>query len=108
MKRVLFICSGNKDRSPTAEHLFSSYSSIDVSSACTRPDADERVSSEQVLWADIIFVMENRHRKALMDTFPNEMKDKKIINLEIPDNYVFMDEKLVAVLKQKVERHLSS
>ena len=58
MKRALFICTQNRLRSPTAEHVFSTWSDVDTDSAGLGADADVPLSPEQIEWADIIFVME--------------------------------------------------
>lgn len=106
MKRLLFVCSRNKLRSPTAEQVFSCYSNLEVESAGTDNDADNPLSSELVEWADIIFVMEKMHRAKVQKRFRKHLKDKRIICLDIPDNYAFMQPELVELLSTKVSRHL--
>ncbi|KQS90478.1 MULTISPECIES: low molecular weight protein tyrosine phosphatase family protein [unclassified Rhizobium] len=81
MQNVLFICSQNKLRSPTAEQVF----------------AD---------WADIIFVMEKAHRSKVQGKYRASLNLKRLICLNIPDDYDFMDPGLVELLKAKVPRHL--
>jgi len=44
--RVLFICSRNLKRSPTAEQIFSGRDGVETASAGLAPDADEVVSAE--------------------------------------------------------------
>ena len=105
MKRVLFVCSQNKLRSPTAEHIFSSHPGIEVASAGTNNDAENPLTPELVRWADIIFVMERAHRNKLQRKFKAELK-ARVICLDIPDEYDFMDEALVRLLKSKVHRFL--
>ncbi len=65
MKHLLFICSQNKLRSPTAEAVFAEIPVIDVDSAGLNNDAVVPLSPEQVEWADVIFVMEKVHREKL-------------------------------------------
>jgi predicted protein tyrosine phosphatase len=103
--RVLFICSQNKLRSPTAEQVFANRPGFEVTSAGTDPRADTPVSSEVVEWADLIFVMERVHRTRLSARFRAHLKDKKIICLDIPDDYDFMDPELVRLLESKVGRY---
>lgn len=105
MKNVLFICSQNRLRSPTAEQVFASHPGIEVASAGTNNDAETPLTSELVRWADIIFVMERTHRSKLQKRFRADLK-ARVICLDIPDEYEFMDEELVALLKAKVYRHL--
>ena len=106
MKNVLFVCTQNRLRSPTAERVFASHPDINVSSAGTNNDAENPLTSELVTWADIIFVMEKSHRKKLQKRFRTELKDVRVICLEIPDEFEFMDEGLVRLLRAKVARHL--
>jgi predicted protein tyrosine phosphatase len=106
MKRVLFVCSQNRLRSPTAEQVFSSYPGIECASAGTNNDADIPLSRELVDWAEIIFVMEKTHRNKLTRKFRAHLSNKRVICLDIPDNYDFMDPELVRLLNAKVPRFL--
>lgn len=91
MKRVLFVCSQNALRSPTAEQLFAAYPGIETASAGTNNDADEPLTSELVRWADLIFVMEKSHRAKLAKRFRADLRGKRVICLDIPDDYAYMD-----------------
>ena len=106
MKNVLFVCSQNKLRSPTAEQVFASYPSVNVESAGTNHDAENPLTSDLVRWVDVIFVMEKPHRNKLQKRFKSDLKNVRVICLDIPDDYEFMDERLVRLLKAKVTRHL--
>lgn len=106
MMRVVFICSQNRLRSPTAEQVFSSYGGIEVASAGLNHDAVSPVTPELLLWADLIFVMERTHRHKLQKKFRSSLDGKRIICLEIPDKYGFMDPELVQRLEAKVRRFL--
>ena len=106
MKNVLFVCSQNKLRSPTAEQVFANWPGIETSSAGTNNDAENPLSNELVEWADIIFVMERAHRTKLQAKYRAAMKDVRLVCLDIPDDYQFMDPGLVELLKAKVPRHL--
>ncbi len=106
MKHVLFICSQNRLRSPTAEQVFSDHPGIECSSAGLNNDAGNPVTSELVEWAEIIFVMEEAHRNKLSSKFKRYLGNKRVICLDIPDEYDFMDPTLVRLLKAKVTRFL--
>lgn len=106
MKRVLFICSQNKWRSPTAEHVFSEHPGIECTSAGLNHDAENPLTPELVEWADLIFVMERGHKAKLSARFRKHLGDKRVICLNIPDNYKFMDPALVTLLRTKVEGFL--
>lgn len=102
MKKLLFICSKNRLRSPTAEAVFSTYEGLEVESAGLDPEAEIILESEAIEWADIIFVMEKTHRTKLSKKYQSWLKGKRVICLDIPDNYDYMEPDLIDVLKQKV------
>jgi predicted protein tyrosine phosphatase len=102
MKKLLFICSRNRLRSPTAEAVFSAYEGLEVESAGLAPDAETPLNSEVIQWADIIFVMERSHRSKLSKRFQPWLKGKRVICLDIPDQYEYMSPDLVALLEEKV------
>lgn len=106
LTRLLFVCSQNRLRSPTAEVVFSRYEGIEAISAGTNNDAETPVSGDLIDWADIIFVMEKAHRNRITQRFKALLRDKRIVVLGIPDNYVFMDDELVRLLEARVPRHL--
>jgi predicted protein tyrosine phosphatase len=106
MKRVLFICSRNQWRSPTAEQVFSSWEGIEVASAGISADAVEPVTPELLQWADLIFVMEQSQRRKLSKKFRQYLKNQKIVVLGIPDEYEYMDPRLVRLLETLVPPHL--
>lgn len=98
---VLFLCSKNKLRSPTAEAVFADHPGIETDSAGLNRDAGIRLSDEQIEWADLVLVMEPSHRRKLQQGRSHLLRRKRIIVLGIPDHYGFMDEKLVELLKRK-------
>lgn len=104
--RFLFICSQNKLRSPTAEAIYTDHPHIEVDSAGLNHDAEVPLSPEQLRWADIIFVMEKSHRRRLSTRFRKHLSRKRIVVLNIPDRYAYMDPELVALIKQRCAPHL--
>lgn len=108
MERILFICSQNRLRSPTAEHIFSMDERVDVRSAGLDRDAVHTLSSEDLKWADIIFVMEKSHQNKLSKKYREFLKGKKIICLNIPDEYDYMDPLLIRLLKTSVSPYLGT
>ena len=103
---LLFICSENRLRSPTGEEVFAQYEGIEAIGAGTNADAFTPVSGDLIEWADIIFVMEQVHRRKVSKKFQNLLKDKKLVCLDIPDKYDRMDPDLVSLLKRKVEPYI--
>jgi predicted protein tyrosine phosphatase len=82
------------------------YDQLEVRSAGTERDADNPVSSDDVDWADTIFVMEARHRKRLQTTFGSALAQKRIVVLGIPDDYEFMQPELIEILEERMRVHL--
>ena len=107
MKRILFICSQNRLRSPTAEQVFADHPGLECTSAGTNHDAENPLTAELVEEADIIFVMEQAHRRKLNAKFRRQLNGKRVICLGIPDDYAFMDPALVSLLKAKVPAFLA-
>ena len=106
MKNILFVCSQNRLRSPTAEQVFANHPGIETNSAGTNHDAENPLTGELVEWADIIFVMERAHRSKLQKRFRTALKRARVICLDIPDDYACMDPELIHLLKAKVGRYL--
>jgi predicted protein tyrosine phosphatase len=105
-RRVLFICSRNQLRSPTAEQVFSAWPGIEVASAGLDPVSREPVTPELLAWAEVIFVMEKTHRNKLLKKFRANVRKQKIIVLAITDDYEYMDPDLIRLLEKLVPPHL--
>lgn len=105
-KKVLFICSANKLRSPTAEHIFADYPNVETDSAGLNLSADLVLSSEQVQWADMIFVMERAHRNKLSKKYKKHLNGQRVICLNIADDFDYMDPTLIHILKSRVTPYL--
>jgi len=103
---LLFVCSENRLRSPTGEAVFSSYNGINAIGCGTNSDAETPVSGDLIEWADIVLVMEKTHRNKVTAKFKQLLKDKKLVCLDIPDNYAFMDPDLVRLLEVRVAKHV--
>ena len=104
MKKLLFICSQNRLRSPTAEMVFSQWPGVEAMSAGLNNDATTPVSTDLVEWADIIVVMEKTHKNKLSKKFSAVLKGKRVVVLGIRDEYEYMQPELVQLLKAKVPR----
>lgn len=103
---VLFVCSRNKWRSRTAETVFQKDQRHQFKSAGTENDARIKINEKLMNWADLIFVMEKRHKQRLQERFDHLTSGKKIIVLDIEDNYQYMDEDLVETLRASVTPYL--
>jgi predicted protein tyrosine phosphatase len=102
--RILFVCTANMYRSPTAEKLFKGREDVDVRSAGTWMEAPNRISRELIEWADTIFVMENHHKKNLLKI--SSESEMKIIVLDIPAIYKKDSPELIEMLKAKLSNYL--
>lgn len=100
--RILFVCTANKLRSPTAEDIFRDWPGVDAISAGTDTSAPRPLTKELVASADMIFVMETHHRDRIRSKFKQRPPDSRIITLHIPDEYERGNPELVALLKEKV------
>ncbi|OZG70281.1 phosphotyrosine protein phosphatase [Hahella sp. CCB-MM4] len=99
---LLFICSRNQWRSPTAEEIWKKDPNFNVRSAGTSQKARKTVSSNDVSWADIIFVMEKKHKNRLFAEFSRMLEFKPVYVLDIPDEYKYMDPELVSEIEERV------
>jgi predicted protein tyrosine phosphatase len=103
---VLFVCTGNIDRSPAAEAMLREKGGFEVKSAGTWEGARTTVSRELIDWADMIFVMEEHHKEALIRIDQNA--EAKIIVLGVDDHYLKGDPELTRILKEKLSEHLDT
>jgi predicted protein tyrosine phosphatase len=79
-------------RSKTAAWLFSKVARIRYGSVYD-------VTYDDISWADRVYVMEKWHKEILTHYFDS---GSKIFVLGIPDNYVFGDSELIALLLKRV------
>ena len=91
---------------PTAEQVFANWPGIETASAGLNTGADVPLTADLLRWADLVFVMERRHRSKLSSQFRATLDRQRIVCLGIPDDYAFMDDALIALLKRKVPPHL--
>lgn len=100
--KVLFVCTANKLRSPTAEAVFASHPGLEVRSAGLDAAAPRPLTAELLAWADRLLVMERRHRELIRKRYRAALGSRPVIVLGIPDEFEFMQEELVALLKERV------
>ena len=101
--KLLFVCSYNACRSPTAEALFQHLKGYEAKSAGICEVAPQRVTRELLAWADLVFVMEDLHKKAILEIMP-EVRNK-IRVLRIPDKYSYGSSELTRLLIENLEWH---
>ncbi len=102
--KLLFVCGKNMLRSPTAEAIFAEYPGLEVDSAGVDRDAETLLGVEAIEWADIIFVMEKTHLRKLRTKFKSDpcLRNKRLVSLDIPDNYEYMQPELIDLLNRKI------
>ena len=67
-------------------------------------DADVPLDPEQIAWADTIAVMERRQLARLRQLFGAHLHGKRVVCLDVPDQYEFMDDALIARLRRQFAR----
>lgn len=108
MKKILFVCSANKQRSKTADDYFSAkYPSLRFDSAGTnlkvcQKEGTNPMTEELAEWADVIYVMEKRH-KDLINKHTSENYARKIHVLHIPDRFKYYQKELIDILENKLD-----
>lgn len=103
---ILFICSRNQWRSPTAEQVWRDHPGLSVKSAGTSRNAKKSVTADMLKWADVVFTMEQKHKNRLVADFSRILEHKPIHVLDIPDDYQYMDPDLVSIVKETISHRL--
>lgn len=101
--RLLFVCSRNQWRSPTAEAIYRNDPRVEVKSAGVSANARRRVTEKLLRASDLVLVMEREHRQRLRSDFPEAAADVRIEVLDVPDDFEFMNPNLVALIRSRVE-----
>jgi predicted protein tyrosine phosphatase len=107
-EKLLFVCSQNKWRSLTAEKIYEGLNIYEVKSAGTDKGARVRVTAGHIGWADWIFVMEKKHLQILKSKYQDELQAKKVICLNIVDDFEYMDRELIEILKSKLSEYIQT
>lgn len=104
---ILFVCAQNQWRSPTAARIYANDPRIEVRSAGLSAQSPHRISLKDLRCADLVLVMESEHKVRLREIF-RDTSLPPIECLEIPDDYGFMDNTLVELIRAGTEAHLSA
>ena len=104
--KILFVCSANMDRSPTAEYIYANHPGLEVKSAGTYNHAQQRIDAELLQWADAILCMEERHKQSIEEKYPEMISGKIIDFLDVPDLYPYRHPVLIKMIKEKVDAWL--
>lgn len=103
---IVFVCSQNKLRSPTAEAVFRDHPGWEVASAGTDRSAETPLTRDLLDWSDVAVCMQRQHRDWRRSRLKGALPDDRILILGIPDDYEFMDPELVELLKRTVPGRL--
>ena len=106
MTKILFLCTANAERSPTAERIYANHPELEVKSAGIDPNARLQVSAEMIQWADAVICMENHHLRDILKKYPDIISGKTIDHLNIPDVYDYMSDALIDIIKRKMDAWL--
>src|SRR3989338_2573226 len=101
MKKILFVCNQNKNRSKTAEEIFRGKFNTKSAGLYTSTPVTEK----ELQWADAIIVMEEEQRHELAKRFPKVYLQKRILSLDIPDHYGYNSPQLVQDLNRKIKEY---
>ena len=104
--KLLFVCTGNRDRSRTAQEHFKDFEGCEARSAGTSETAPVQLSKKLIDWADKIFVMEQRHQEAVLRIAPKARR--KVERLDIPDEFCFNQPELRSLLSEKLRLHIEA
>lgn len=104
--KLLFLCSQNRRRSLTAEKIFNQYRNCEARSAGTEANSRVKVTAGMIGWADIIFCMEKKHIRRIKEKYAEELTNKQVVCLNIPDDFEYMDDELQEILISYVEEYI--
>ena len=103
---ILFVCGRHQWRSPTAEAIYRRDPRVQIRSAGVSSKSRHQVKDKDLDWADLVLVMERKYKARILGTFRDHPNLPPIISLDIPDQYEYMDEQLIALIQQGTEFHL--
>ena len=105
-KRVLFVCTQNKVRSLTAEHLYRGRPDLDVKSCGTATFAKNQLTAELMNWAEVVFYFDDSQIEVIEKCFSKEAQEKPVICLGLADVFTYKSDALVVKLVTKLEPYL--
>lgn len=98
--KILFVCSRNRLRSPTAEIVLNRVDGVEARSAGTARDAEHQIGLDDIRWADLICCMEQKHANRIRADFRQAVAHKNVRVLGVPDDYKLMQVELVELIEQ--------
>jgi predicted protein tyrosine phosphatase len=105
---ILFVCGESRRRSATAEKIFTMDRRMSVRAAGLGETVPRRVRDEDLRWADLVLVMERKYVVRLKHAFRHLDTLPPIMELGIPDKFIFMNPVLVERLREGVNEALET
>lgn len=106
IKRVLFVCTQNKVRSLTAEHLYRARPDLEVKSCGTATFAKNQLTKELMNWAEVVFTFDSLQMEVIEKDFAKEAAGRLVICLGMPDIFTYKSDALVVRLTTKLDPYL--
>lgn len=97
---ILFICNQNENRSKLAEELFKEKFNTKSAGLFNQKPLTEK----ELAWAEVVFVMEDFQRSEIAKRFPKLYLQKRILSLDVPDEYNYKDDSLAKILKLRMSK----
>lgn len=102
---ILVVCGRNKRRSRTASHIFKNDSRFNIRSAGLSNKSDRKISEADLLWADMVLVMEDPMKTRIRDSFRNlELPNIEVLGID--DEYEYLDPELIELLTDGINKTL--
>jgi len=108
MKNILFVYSVNKQRSKTAEDYFATiyanynFDSVGTNQKTCNKEGTNFITEDHLIWADIVYVMEQRHKKQINEYTERKCRHK-IAVLNIQDRFKYYQKELITILEEKIQ-----
>jgi len=67
-----------------------------------------QLSDEDLAWADLVLVMERKYKSRILGAFRDHPNLPRIVSLDIPDDYGYMDQELIELIETGTEFHLKT
>lgn len=101
--KILFICTGNRDRGPTAKALCVQYPNLEARAAGTSKYAITPLTEVMVRETDVLAVMEQGHAEHIREHYAEAAEGKPLHCLDIPDEFQSMEPALVRLLQERLK-----
>jgi predicted protein tyrosine phosphatase len=89
------------------QNIFKNDSRFKIRSAGLSPKSERKITENDILWSDLIFVMETNQRNMINEVY-GHINIPKTVSLEIPDDYEYLDEELIALLEDRMNDSIKS